>query len=80
MSTSQKKMILDHLKSKSWFSKTPRKINTRIARAKFGVERLASRINDLRNQGYDIETLQKIGTNKFGKKVTFAEYTLKENK
>ena len=51
MSTSQKEMILDHLKSKSWFSKTPRKINTRIARAKFGVERLASRINDLRNQG-----------------------------
>ena len=74
--TNQTEMILDYLKGKSWFSRKPRKINTRIARAKFGVERLASRINDLRNQGHDIETLQKISINKFGKKVTFAEYKL----
>lgn len=80
MSISQNKMILDHLKTKNWFTKDTKKINTRIARKKFGVERLASRINDLRNQGYDIETLQKISTNKFGKKVAFAEYKLKEKK
>jgi hypothetical protein len=76
MSTSQNKMILDYLKGKSWFSRTPRKINTRIARTKFGVERLASRINDLRNQGHEIETISKKSINRFGKKCSYAEYKL----
>ena len=49
-------------------------ITQREALRKFGIMRLASRINDLRNLGHDIETRQKAVKNRFGKKVLVAEY------
>tara|TARA_R100000742_G_C4218092_1_gene42619 strand:+ start:391 stop:609 length:219 start_codon:yes stop_codon:yes gene_type:complete len=68
MSTSQNKMILSHLKSEP--------INDSIAREEYGCRRLASRINDLRNQGYEIETIIRNSINRFGKKCSYAEYKL----
>ena len=41
---------------------------------KFGIMRLASRVNDLRNGGNVIETRSKVVKNRFGKKVIVAEY------
>tara|TARA_R110002020_G_scaffold325078_2_gene540698 strand:- start:77 stop:295 length:219 start_codon:yes stop_codon:yes gene_type:complete len=68
MSTSQNKMILSHLKCEP--------INDSIARDEYGCRRLASRINDLRNQGHKIETISKKSINRFGKKCSYAEYKL----
>ena len=76
MSTSQNKMILSYLESKHWFSGSRKVINDNIAREKYGVRRLASRINDLRNQGHDIKTITKKSIKRFGKKCSFAEYKL----
>ncbi len=57
--------------------KKGRKINPLMALAKYKCFRLASRINDLREEGHSIET--KMVANKDGKK-KFAEYYLeKEN-
>lgn len=53
-------------------------ITTMQAYEDLGVTRLASRINDLRNQGIDIEGTTRTGKNRFGKKVSFKEYRLKE--
>lgn len=44
----------------------------------FGCMRLASRINDLKNKGYNI-TSEKVSTkNRYGKKVNFSRYKLLE--
>jgi biotin operon repressor len=63
---SQTQDILEHLKSGE-------PITPMDALNKFGCFRLASRINELRDCGYDIETRIKRTTN--GKQI--AEYTLK---
>lgn len=44
-----------------------------------GCMRLASRISDLRSQGYAIGRRMKTGKNRYGKDVTFAEYYLEED-
>lgn len=51
-------------------------INQIEALQELGVMRLASRINDLRDSGYAIETKMKHSTNRWGEKVRFAEYRL----
>ena len=57
--------------------KKGRKINPLIALAKYKCFRLASRINDLRAEGHNIET--KMVSNEEGKK-KFAEYYLDTDK
>lgn len=64
----QCEMILLHLKK-------GKKINPLIALINYKCMRLASRINDLRVKGHDIETT--MVENKDGRK-NFAEYSLKE--
>lgn len=49
------------------------------AMREFGCMRLASRINDLREQGYAIGRRMKTGKNRYGKDVSFAEYYLEED-
>lgn len=44
-----------------------------------GCMRLASRISDLRNQGYAIGRRIKTGKNRYGDSVSFAEYYLMED-
>lgn len=44
-----------------------------------GCMRLASRISDLRQQGYPIGRRMKTGKNRYGDDVTFAEYYLLED-
>lgn len=46
------------------------------ALADIGCMRLASRISDLRNQGYAIGRRIKTGKNRYGDSVSFAEYYL----
>lgn len=67
----QCEMILNHLKTFSV-------INDTIARKEYGCRRLASRINDLRNQGYEILTETQKTKNRFNQKVSYANYYLKE--
>ena len=44
-----------------------------------GCMRLASRISDLRQQGYPIGRRMKTSKNRYGEEVHFAEYYLKED-
>lgn len=48
------------------------------ALADLGVMRLASRVNDLRKQGYPIQTETIEGYNKFGDKTRYARYRMGE--
>jgi len=53
-------------------------INPLEALNDLGIMRLASRICDLRNEGYVITKEMKKGKNRYGETVYFAEYSLKE--
>lgn len=55
-------------------------ITTMQAFDDLGVTRLASRINDLRNRGVEIQGTTRTGRNRFGEKVTFKEYSIKEER
>lgn len=55
-------------------------INPMEAIRDIGCMRLASRISDLREQGYPIRRRMKTGKNRYGKDVSFAEYYLEEDK
>lgn len=46
------------------------------ALADLGIMRLASRISDLKRMGYDIERNMVEGRNRYGEKVSFAEYRM----
>lgn len=65
----QKTRILKHLQRYG-------KIDPLKAWTKYGVYRLASRISELRAEGYDIETTNKVVKNKYGEKCHVAEYIL----
>lgn len=54
-------------------------ISTMQAFSDLGVTRLASRIHDLRMQGYSIVSETKTGNNRFGEAVSFKVYSLAEN-
>lgn len=44
-----------------------------------GVSRLASRINELRNEGIEIDDVYLESKNRFGEKVRYKKYFLKDN-
>ena len=51
-------------------------ITTLEAIQEYGILRLASRINDLKRQGYTIITETKTGKNRYGETTHFTEYSL----
>ena len=53
-------------------------ISTLEAFNDLGVARLASRIHDLKRQGYNIVSETKTSNNRFGEKVSFKVYRLSE--
>ena len=53
-------------------------IDDLTAYSEYGIRRLASRIHDLKVQGYDIVVETKRGKNRFGEPTHYAEYRLKE--
>lgn len=55
-------------------------ISTLEAFNDLGVARLASRIHDLKGQGYDIISETKTSKNRYGESVSFKEYRLAEEK
>jgi hypothetical protein len=55
-------------------------ISTLEAFNDLGVARLASRIHDLRQQGYNIESEVKTAKNRFGENTSFKIYRLVEGK
>ena len=65
----QKEMILRHLQERD--SITPAEAINR-----YGIYRLASRIWDLRNDGYNIRSEKVTTKNRFGKRVSFDKYSL----
>ena len=44
----------------------------------YGIMRLASRINDLRNEGHKIKTEMTSGKNRYGEKTSYAVYSLEK--
>ena len=67
----QKQMILDHLHLHG-------KITPLEALSEYGCYRLSAVIFNLRDEGYPIVTNPLSRKNRFGKTVTFAEYTLEK--
>lgn len=65
----QRKAILDHLESKG-------SITSIEAFSRYGVTKLSAIVFDLRQMGYDIQTIPVETTNRFNEKVTFAKYKL----
>lgn len=53
-------------------------ITTMQAFTWYGITRLASRIYDLRQMGHDFERTFETSKNRYGEKVTYCRYTLKE--
>lgn len=53
-------------------------ISSMEAIQEYGILRLASRVNDLRAQGYDIVSETKTGKNRYGEATHYAVYRLKE--
>ena len=53
-------------------------ITTKDAMEELGVYRLASRIHDLKEEGYEFEKITREERNRYGKKTTFTEYRLKK--
>lgn len=49
------------------------------ASAEYGIARLASRKNDLKNQGYLIDKRMAKGKNRYGEPTRYAVYKLSEN-
>ena len=69
MKTTQTDRVLDYLKRHGTITDTE-------ARGELGVARLASRIDELRKGGWDIQTEMVQGQNRWGDKVRYGEYTL----
>lgn len=69
--TTQNSRVLDYMKRFGH-------INQLEALRDLSVMRLASRINDLKDEGYMIRKRMVKGVNRFGEKVTYAEYSLVE--
>lgn len=68
---SQKQMILNHLKENG-------SITSMEAFKKYGATRLSDIVYRLRHDGYKIVNIQRNCINRYGKKVFFTEYRLKE--
>ena len=72
MTLTQNEMILKYIHD--YGSITPLE-----ALKEFGCMRLASRINDLKNQGYNIVSEKVSIKNRYGKKISFAKYSIIES-
>lgn len=59
--------------------KTHASISSMDAIQSFGATRLSAIIFDLRKRGYNIETVKCEGTDRFGNKMTFARYYLRDD-
>lgn len=64
-------MIIRHIKK--FGSITPVQ-----AMKEYGIMRLSARILDLKDKGYPIETNIETSENRFGEKVSYAKYSLRE--
>ena len=53
-------------------------VTQEMVKAAHGISRLAARIYDLKEQGYDITKRMVIVKNRFGEKCSVAKYTLNE--
>ena len=62
--------ILEHLRKYPW-------ITSKDAFELYGITRLSARIKDLRDKGYDIETVMVEATTRFGESCRYARYVLK---
>lgn len=67
----QEQMIIRHIKK--FGSITPVQ-----AMKEYGIMRLSARIWDLKDKGYPIETKIETSENRFGEKVSYAKYSLRE--
>lgn len=67
----QEQMIIRHIKK--FGSITPVQ-----AMKEYGIMRLSARILDLKDKGYPIETNIETSENRFGEKVSYAKYSLRE--
>lgn len=67
--TPQEMLVLDYMKQRG-------SITQRQASADLGIDRLASRINDLRKSGVNIVKEWEYGTNRRGDKCHWARYML----
>lgn len=72
MKLNQKQKVLRHLKEVG-------SINPLMALKEYSIMRLAAVVYDLKDEGYSIETDIVKSKNRFGEKVSFAKYTLKNN-
>ena len=68
----QEQRILDHLQ-------TFGSITQIDALKEYGIMRLASRISDLRDKEYDIETTYENSLNRYGEKIRYARYVLRNH-
>ena len=50
------------------------------AMREYGIQRLASRISDLRHDGVEIHSKMKSGRNRYGEPTSYKEYFLEEEK
>ena len=48
------------------------------AYADFGIRRLAARVSDLKDRGYNIKSVGESGKNRFGKKTHYTRYFLED--
>lgn len=69
----QWEMVLDYMKTEGG-------ITTWESFQEFGITRLSGRIWDLKKKGYDIEDETIYRTNRYGKKIKFKKYKLKEGR
>ena len=73
MKITQCDMILRHLRDYG-------SITSLEAITEYGILRLASRINDLKNQGHNIVSETAVGKNRYGEKIRYSVYRLIEEK
>lgn len=68
----QNERILNHLKQHG-------SITQMEATTEYGCQRLAARIGELRRAGYQISSKLESSKNRYGERVTYARYSLKES-
>lgn len=68
----QNERILRHLRDYG-------SITQREATEEYGCQRLAARIGELRKAGYQINSKMETSKNRYGERVSYARYTLKES-
>lgn len=72
MYATQNNIVLNHLRTRG-------KLTQRQAMKEYGIMRLGARIYDLREHGYNIVKDMETSKNRYGKRVCYAAYRLKED-